>query len=137
MLHLYLFSTAIFMLTALLNLLTACIHPSRGLTIQDFLLLLIPILSIFLMQELTSIFNLSSHTLVNSGTLFLCLFLHLPMTRILSKEECQDTSHIKLELHPLPLFLLLSSLQGLVTNRIFFFNLFLFALNGYSFNVKK
>ena len=43
-------------------------------------LLLIPILSIFLMQELTSIFTLSSLTLVNSGTLFYCLFFHLPMT---------------------------------------------------------
>ena len=38
------------------------------------------ILSIFLMQELTSIFTLSSLTLVNSGTRFLYLFFHLPMT---------------------------------------------------------
>ena len=37
-------------------------------------------LSIYLMQELTSILTLSSLTLVNSGTLFLCLFFHLPMT---------------------------------------------------------
>ena len=80
MLLLYLSSTAIFMLTAPLNLLTACLHPFRGLAAQDFLLLLILILSIFLMQELTSIFTLSSLTLVNSGTLFLCLFFHLPMT---------------------------------------------------------
>ena len=64
MLHLYLFSSTIFMLTAFLNLLTACLHPS----------------------------SLSSHTLVNSGTLFLYLFLHLPMTQTLSKEEWQDTS---------------------------------------------
>ena len=60
MLYLYLFLTAIFMLTALLNSLTACLPLSRGLAAQDFLLLLIPILSIFLMQELTSIFTLSS-----------------------------------------------------------------------------
>ena len=49
----------------------------------------IPILPIFLMQELTSIFTLSFHTLVNSGTLaggktdkgrVLCLFFHLPIT---------------------------------------------------------
>ena len=80
MLHLYLFSTAIFMLIALVNLLTACFHPSRDLAAQSFLLLLIPILSISLMQELTTIFNLSSLTLVNSGTLFLCLLFHLPMT---------------------------------------------------------
>ena len=53
--------------------------PSRGHATQDFLLLLIPILSIFLMQELTSSFILSSLTLVNSENLFLCLFIHLPM----------------------------------------------------------
>ena len=50
MLHLYLFSIAIFMLTALLNFLTAFLPPSRGLAAQDFLLLLIPILSIFLLK---------------------------------------------------------------------------------------
>ena len=68
-LNLYLFSTAIFMLTASLNLLTACFPPSRGHAAQDFLLLLIFILSIFLMQELTSIFKLSYLTMVNFGTL--------------------------------------------------------------------
>ena len=57
----------------------ACLPLSRGLAAQDFLLLLIPILSNFLMQELTSIFTLSSLTLGNSGTLFLCLFFHQPM----------------------------------------------------------
>ena len=88
------FSTAIFMLTALLNLLTACLPSSRGLAAQDFLLLLIPILSIFLMRELTSIFTFSSLTLVNSETLFLRLFFHLPMIWTLSKEECQDTSNV-------------------------------------------
>ena len=82
MLHLHRFSTAIFMLTAFLNLLNACLHPSRGLAAQDFLHLLVLILSIFLMKELTSIFTLSSLTLVNSGTLFLwrfstCLWLEL------------------------------------------------------------
>ena len=65
MLLLYLSSTAIFMPTALLNLLIACLPLSRGLAAQDFLLLLILILSIYLMQELTSIFTLSSLTLVN------------------------------------------------------------------------
>ena len=80
MLHLYLSSTAIFLLTALLNLLTAYLPPSRCLAAQDFLLLLILILSIYLMKELTSIFNLYNLTLVNSGTLFLCLFFQLPMT---------------------------------------------------------
>ena len=59
MLHLYLFSTTIFLLTAPLNLLTACLHPSR------------------------------------------------------------DTSFTKLDLHILPRFLLLSSIQGQVTSGIF------------------
>ena len=45
MLHICLFYTAIFMLTALLNLLTACFHPFHGLAAQDFLLFLILILS--------------------------------------------------------------------------------------------
>ena len=80
MLHLYIFSTAIFMLTALLNLLTTCLHPSRDLVAQGFLLLLVSIISISLMQELTSIFTLLYLTLTNSGTLFLCLFFHLAMT---------------------------------------------------------
>ena len=65
MLHLYLSFTAIFMLIALLNLLTTCLPLSRGRAAQDFLLLLIPILSIFLIQDLTSIFTLSSLALVN------------------------------------------------------------------------
>ena len=47
------------------------------------------------------------------------LFFHLPMTWILSKEEYQDTSNAKLDLHALLLFLLLSSLQGLATSGIF------------------
>ena len=67
---------------------------------------------------------------VNSGILFLCLFFHLPMTWTLSKEECQDIFHSKLDLHPLSLFLLMSFVQGLATSRIFFFcYLFFFALN--------
>ena len=138
MLHLYLFSTAIFMLNVLLNLLTACFHPSCGFAAQGFLLL-IPFPSIFLKQELTSIFTLSSLTLVNCGILFLCLFFHLPLTWTLSKEECQDTSHVKLDLHLLPLFFLLSSIQGLAMSGFFFlfFNLFLFALNRYPFNIKR
>ena len=76
MLHLYLFSIAIFMLTAFLNLRIACLHLSLDLAAQGFLLLFIPILSIFL----TSIFTLSSHILVSYETLFLCLFFHLLMT---------------------------------------------------------
>ena len=58
-----------------------CMPPaSCGLAAQNFLLLLIFILSIFLMQELINILTFSSLTLVNSGTLFLSLFFHLPIT---------------------------------------------------------
>ena len=82
MLHLCLFSTVIFMLTALLNLLTACLHPSRCLIVQGFLLNFIPILPIFLKLESTSIFTLSTLTLVNSELSFFvcyctCLLLEL------------------------------------------------------------
>ena len=55
---------AIFMLTAPMNLMH--LHPSCSLAAQGFLLLFIPILSIFFMQELTNIFTPSSLTLVNS-----------------------------------------------------------------------
>ena len=80
--------------------------PSRGLAAQDFLFLLFPILSIFLMKELTSIFTLSFLILVNSGTHFLCL----------SKLDCA----------PISIFLLLSSLQGLAKSGIFFLFIFVF-----------
>merc|ERR1712035_95523 len=92
MLHLFLYFIAICMLTALLNLLTACLPPSRGLAAQDFLLFLTPMLSKPQMQELTSTFTLSSLPLVNSGTVFLGLYFLLPMTWMLSRGEYQDTS---------------------------------------------
>ena len=85
------------MLTALLISLTACLPCSRGLTAQDLLLPLTPILSTSLMQELTSILILSSLSLVNSGTLCLPLYFHLPMTWTVSRERYQDTYPILLE----------------------------------------
>ena len=57
MLPLLLSSIVIFMLAALLILLTACLLSSCGLTAQEFFLPLIPILSNSLMQELTSTCN--------------------------------------------------------------------------------
>merc|ERR1712035_239164 len=54
--------------------------PSSGLAAPDFLLTLPPFLSNSLMKELTSIFIPSSLSLVNSGTLFLNLYFHLPTT---------------------------------------------------------
>ena len=79
-LHLLLSSTVKFMLTALLNLLTACLPPSRGHAAYDFQQAFIPIMSIYLMQELTSILNFSSLLMVNSGTLYLNLYFHLATT---------------------------------------------------------
>ena len=73
-------SSATLILIALLNLLNTCLPSYRSLAAQDFLLLHIFILTIYLMKELNSIFTLSSITLANSETLFLCLFFHLPMT---------------------------------------------------------
>ena len=130
MLHLYLFSTAILILTALLNLLTACLHPFRSLTAQDFLLLLILILFIFLMPELTSIFTLSPITLVNFGCISTCLWLKLFQKRSVK------TLLMLNKLHFLLLFLLLSSLQDLAISGIFF-TVFLFALGQCPLNVKK
>ena len=72
--------TSIFIVTALLIVVTACLPCSCGLAAQDLPLPLTPILSIHLMQELNGIFNLSSLPLVNSGTLSLLLYFHLPMT---------------------------------------------------------
>merc|ERR1712035_201397 len=96
MLLLSLSSIVIFMVTALLNLLTASLPPSGGLAAPDFPLTLTPFLSNFLLQELTSIFIPSSLLLVNSGILFLNLYFHLPMTYTLSKEDCQGTSSPKM-----------------------------------------
>ena len=103
MLHLLLFSTAIFMLTALLILLTACLPSFFGLAALDFPLSLTPILSKSLMQELTSILNLSSLSLVNSGTPYLPLFFQLPMTWTYSRGRFQDTYPHNFG-HPLSLY---------------------------------
>ncbi|MPC90739.1 hypothetical protein E2C01_085737 [Portunus trituberculatus] len=67
MLHLLLSFIAIFIQTILLILLTACLSSSCGFVAQGFLLPLILILSNPLTQELTSTFNHSYLSLVNSG----------------------------------------------------------------------
>ena len=85
MLHLLLSSINIFMLTVLLNLLTACLSPSHSIAAHNFLLTLIPILSTFLMQELTIIFTLSSLLLVNLGTLLLNLYFQLWLELVLKR----------------------------------------------------
>ena len=78
---------------------------TQNVTTRVTNLSLIPILSTSLMQELTSIFILSSLLLVNSRTLCLILYFLLPMTCTLLKEEYQDTCLTKLIL-----VLILSSL---------------------------
>ncbi|MPC19229.1 hypothetical protein E2C01_012140 [Portunus trituberculatus] len=68
------------MLTALLILLTSCLPSSCDLAVQGFLLSLIPILSNSLIQGLTSIFNHSYLSLVNSGNSCMILYFHLSTT---------------------------------------------------------
>ncbi|MPC66741.1 hypothetical protein E2C01_060893 [Portunus trituberculatus] len=86
MLHHFLSFIAIFMLTVLLILLTACL-PSCSLAAQVFLLPLIPLLSYSQMQMLTSILKHSYLSLVNSGTPCLLLYLHLPYNLTFFKME--------------------------------------------------
>ena len=62
------------------DLLPVYLPCSRGLAAQDLPLPLTPILSTSLMEELTSMLSLSSLSPVNSGTLSLLLYFHLPMT---------------------------------------------------------
>ena len=69
--------------------------PSTGRlwnSLPDILLILIPILSNSLTQELTSIFNLSFLPLVDSLTLYLNLYFLLSTTYLLSKNGYLDTS---------------------------------------------
>ncbi len=99
------YSIAIFMLTALRNLLTACLPFSHGLAVHAFLHKLTPILFKPLMQEWTSTFTLSSLSLVNSGTPFLPLYFLLSTTWIPPRGEYQDTSATEIDLPLwLPLF---------------------------------
>lgn len=86
---------AISMLTALFNLLNACLHPTRGLAAHEFIPVPITMLTDFLLQELTSIFSISCFSLVNSGTAFLRLYFLLSSKQTLSREEYQDTSGTK------------------------------------------
>ena len=72
-----LFSIFIFMLTALLNLLTACLHPSGSLAANNFLLTLISILSTSFMP-LIPFMPLYFHSFFHSsGKLFRTLYLNL------------------------------------------------------------
>lgn len=66
------------MLIALVNLLAAYLHPSRGPSAHEFDLSLMLLIS--LLQELTSIFIVSSLSLVYFGTAFLWLYFLLLTT---------------------------------------------------------
>ena len=132
MFHLHLFATAISMLTALLNLLTVCLHTYDSFAAKDFILLIF-ILSIFLMHVLTSFFTLSSLTLVNSGTFFLFLFFHLTITLTLLK-ECQDTSNVNWTSSPCFFSPIVCFTGSCGTRGIFYVFFFLSQCN---FNVKR
>ena len=95
MLQLLLSFTALFTLTALLNLLAACPPTFLRLRRKRFSTL-IPILSTSLLQELNNIFTLSFLLLVNSGTLYLNLYFYLPTTWTHLREEYQYTCNSSL-----------------------------------------
>ena len=75
-----------------------CSSELVSLTAHDFLLTFIPILSTSLIKELISIFTLSFLLLVNSGTLCLNLYFHLPTTWTRLREEYQHTCNTNLAL---------------------------------------
>ena len=114
------------------KLLTICFHLSHEFAAQGFLLFIL-ILFIFLIQELTTIFTLTSLTLVNSGIFFLCLLFLLPMTWTLSSQGVKT-----------PLTLKLTSILCFYFSycpfyrewqQAAFFYLFLFACNRYPFYI--
>lgn len=88
-------STIISLVTALLNLLTACVS-FHGLAVQGLLLIPIPILFTFLMQYLTTMSTLSSLLLVNSRTFYFSF--PLPSTQTVSKEQMISKKQIGLSL---------------------------------------
>ena len=90
-LHLLLSSSIIFMLTALLNLLTACFLQSCGLVALNFLLTLILYSVHPRYARANQYLNFFSLLLVNSGTLYLNLYFYLPTTETHLREEYQDT----------------------------------------------
>ncbi len=92
LLHLCLSFITICMLTALQNLLIACLPPSCSQATPGFPFWLTPILSKLFMQESNSISILSSLLLVSREATFLCLYFILLMTCNSSRERYQDTS---------------------------------------------
>ncbi len=94
--------------------------PSGDLAVHAFLLMLILLLFKSLMSELTGIFTLSSLLLVNSGTIFLCLYFLLPTTLTLWRGEFQDTSSSEIDL----CFLLLLFIFIEAASSVLFFVLF-------------
>ncbi|MPC24835.1 hypothetical protein E2C01_017929 [Portunus trituberculatus] len=82
MLHLFLSFIAIFMLSVLLILLTACLPSSCGLAAQGLFLPLTPILSNYLMQELTSTPNHTYFFLELPACFCISTFLRLDLLKV-------------------------------------------------------
>ena len=141
MLQLYLFSTAICMPSSLLR--------SRCTRLKAFYFFSSLFCSSFLCNKLTSIFTLIPYTgkLWNSPSLFvfppvydlnsftLSLLLLFLLSWTLSKEECQDSSNAKMNIKPLLLFLVLSSLYR-VWRQAGFSNVFLLSWPVYFLSKK-
>lgn len=70
---------------------SACLHPSRGLSALEVQLKLTLMLSKLIMYKLISILSLSSLSLVKAGTPFLYLHFLLPKAETVGKAECEDT----------------------------------------------
>lgn len=77
------------MLTALLNLCTSGLHPSRCLTGHDFLLKLTPVLFKIPHVRVNQYLYDQSLSLANSETVFVCLYFFLPMTLKLLRGKYQ------------------------------------------------
>ena len=122
MLHFYLFSTAIFMLTSLLNLLTACLHP--------------------LSQPRCTRLSTSSHLYsAHLSNAWVNQYLHYFISYTGKFWNSLPLS-VKIPLMltgPAPLASISPSVlfTGSGDKRKFFFTVFLFSLSQYPFNVKK
>lgn len=65
--HIFKSFLAIFLMSVVLNLVSACLPPSRDLDAHDFPIYLIRVASIAFMQKLTSVFIFSSFSVISPG----------------------------------------------------------------------
>ena len=96
--YIHITSIAFFITTVLLNLVAVCLttHPVLLPCYTSLYIYLTNLLSTLIMQELTSIFTLSSLSLVNTGTLCLLLFFPPSYCSNTHRKEYEDTSLTKL-----------------------------------------